>query len=160
LNSASTEKFAILARSYCEWAEGVPENPKQEALCALSLLTELCSCALTLPETFEDGEAENISGEDYALVFKRFGALPFNYYANCFDPLALPAEEPVVGDLADDLADIWRDLRAGLSLFDSGYKVAAARNWRFAFRIHWGRHAAAALYPLHCWLAEHDGDLQ
>ncbi|WP_169740685.1 DUF5063 domain-containing protein [Nevskia soli] len=160
MNSGATEKFAVLARSYCSWAEGTPESPKQEAIRALSLLTELYGCALTLPEVFEDGEVETISHEDYALVLKRFGALPFNFYANCFDPLAVPVEQPVVADLADDLADIWRDLKKGLSLFDAGHHVAAAWDWRFAFHTHWGRHAAAALHPLHCWLAQNVGDLR
>lgn len=62
--------------------------------------------------------------------------------------------DPVVGSLADDLADIWRDLRPGLDAMDAVQSAAADPetilwHWRWTFAYHWGRHAAAAIRVLH-----------
>ena len=53
-------------------------------------------------------------------VFTRAGNLPLNYYSEVFNPIPVPAEEPVVGDLADDIADIYGDIERGLKLLDVG----------------------------------------
>jgi hypothetical protein len=83
--------------------------------------------------------------------FRRFGSLPFNFYSECFNPLVVPAEEPVIADFADDLADIWRDVKPGLLLFRAGDR--AAGHWRFHFDVHWGHHATAAMYALQAWFS-------
>lgn len=119
-----------------------------------SRFIRLYTQAHLLPDVDEDGEAAEISDDEWTKVFKRFRALPFNYYGEVFNPLIVPAEEPVVADLADDLADIWRDLKPGLQLFEAGHHSAAAWHWRFLFKIHWGHHAIGALYALHYWFAE------
>lgn len=120
---------------------------------ALCHLTSLCRSALFLPDTYGDEEAEEVSLESRKQIFRRFGILPFSYYANCFDPLVVPGEEPVVANVADDLSDIWGDLKSGLSLYDAGHLSAAAWEWRQMFLSHWGHHASGAIYALHCWLA-------
>jgi Domain of unknown function (DUF5063) len=66
-----------------------------------------------------------------------------------FDPYESGAT-PVMGSLADDAADIYRDLRGGLSLIDvDGGLDNAVWEWQFGFEYHWGVHAASALYALH-----------
>lgn len=146
--------FADLAREYCTWAETAPPaSPAQEAATARRLLSRLYACVLDLP-VVEAGalDAPGVSLEAWKSVFKRFGALPVNYYSECFNPTAVPPEAPCVGDVADDLADIWRDLKGGLWLFDQGHVDAAVYEWNESFEIHWGRHAASALFVLHCWM--------
>ena len=60
--------------------------------------------------------------------------------------------------LADDLADIYRDVKNGLVAEQAG---AAARpndvlwTWRFAFESHWATHAADALRALQTALLVH-----
>lgn len=151
--------FAESARAFCDWAEGDASSAEIEVETARRHLARLYALALGLPVADSDeAEPTEISGEAWKAVFKRFGCLPINYYSVCFNPLAVPAEEPCIGDLADDLADIWRDLKRGLSLFDSGHIEAAIFEWRDNFNIHWGRHAASALYVLQCWTLESGGD--
>jgi Domain of unknown function (DUF5063) len=63
------------------------------------------------------------------------------------------AAEAVNLPLADDLADIWRDLKPGLM----GLETAADPNdviwhWRFTFFAHWGTHAVEAMRALHAQL--------
>jgi Domain of unknown function (DUF5063) len=123
------EQFADIVRRFCRRAESEPRDPISEAQTARRLLAELYLQAIDLPEAPSDADAPEIAQEQYQSVFRRFGALPFNYYSECFNPLAIPAEQPVTADLADDLADIWRDLKQGLALYESGSVEAAAWEW-------------------------------
>jgi uncharacterized protein DUF5063 len=71
-----------------------------------------------------------------------------------FDPLVVPQEETVTADLADDLADVWGDLKGGLLLLHQGDRVGATWHWAFHFSAHWGHHATAALYALQSWFSQ------
>ena len=148
------ERFAELARGYCSWAERESASSETEVEMAINYLAQLVATALELPHLFGDEEPKEIDGGEWERVYKRFGSLPFNYYSQVFNPLPLPPDEPVVGDLADDLADIWRDLKKGLVLYDAGRIQAAVWEWRNGFNSHWGRHAAGAFFALHCWRTE------
>jgi hypothetical protein len=83
-------------------------------------------------------------------VYRRFAALPVGKYSEIFDPSDVPAGEPVVGDVADDLADVYRDLIQGVRLEAAGRPRDALWQWLMNFHIHWGRHAVSALRALHC----------
>jgi hypothetical protein len=85
-------------------------------------------------------------------VYQRFGALPFNYYS-AVDPHEVPAKDFTVGDLADDLADIWVDVKFGLASYQVGRADEAARDWRWSFDAHWGQHAVGALFAIRSWAA-------
>lgn len=76
-----------------------------------------------------------------------------------FYPAKLFEEEPLTGDLADDLADVYRDLKPGLVLYEGGHIDEAVWHWNFHFNIHWGRHAAEALYAMHAFATDNDIDL-
>jgi hypothetical protein len=66
--------------------------------------------------------------------------------------------EVIRGSLADDFADIYRDLKNGLRL--SASKDVPPEDivfkWRLAFQINWGRHAIGALRVAHSLLVEND----
>jgi len=152
-NVETVARFAASARAYCAWVEGAAGTVTAEMASARRHLARLYAQALDLPQVeCGDVDAPHLSHEAWQRVFRRFAALPLNYYWTC-DPLVLePAAAPTMGDLADDLADIWRDLKGGLALFDAGHVQAAAWEWREHFQIHWGRHAASALYVIECWM--------
>jgi hypothetical protein len=146
------DQFADAARAFCDWAEGESAAEDIEAQTALRLLYRLFELAPQLPLTPNgDEEAEEITYEAWKAMFSRFGALPVNYYSECMDPLEVPSENVGIGDVADDLADIWSDLKQGLSLFDAGYVDTAVHEWRWRYQFHWGQHAAGALFVLQCW---------
>jgi hypothetical protein len=151
------EKFADRARAYCNWAEDA-HSPMTVAV-ALARLTELYLCALQLRDAFADEEATGIPHSEWRNVFDRFATLPLNHYSTCFDPLVIPAEEPVVGSIPDDFADIWRDVKGGLALYEAGYVEAAAWEWRFHFLHHWGQHSVRAIHALHSYLADNPCEL-
>ena len=148
---AATTRFASTAREYCLWAEAAPGET--DMWLAGRHLASLIAFALDLPDTARDANKPvTIPPDAWRTIFQRFGELPVNYYNNCVDPLHACGAEPTLGDLADDLTDIWRDLKGGLILFDAGHAAAAAFAWRETFIIHWGRHASSALYVMQCWL--------
>jgi hypothetical protein len=149
---SSLDAFAAAAHEYCAWAEGDSRGALDDARIARTLLAELYRRAVDLPELEDcDVTAPEIPNDEYQTMFRRFGSLPFNFYSECFNPLVVPAEEPVIADFADDLADIWRDVKPGLLLFRAGDR--AAGHWRFHFDVHWGHHATAAMYALQAWFS-------
>ena len=101
----------------------------------------------------------SVSDDEWKAVFEySLAQLPLRHYGEVYDPLLMPPEEPVVGDVADDIADIYRDVATGLRLFDAGDEAEALWEWGFLFRIHWGEHASSAIRVLHAYLAQEDAD--
>ncbi|MDM5180781.1 DUF5063 domain-containing protein [Massilia sp. DJPM01] len=151
MNAITT--FVESVRAFCQWAEGDLLPGDAQMSIARRHLAHLYAQALDLPQRECDwgDDAAAISHEAWSAMFKRFGALPVNYYSECANPLDVPCGETMIGDLADDLADIWRDLKHGLPLFDGGAADAAVFHWREHFIIHWGSHAASALNVLQYW---------
>lgn len=154
----TAEQFAIAARMYCAWAEGEPLDSHSDARTARMLCAELLRRAIDLPQIFADAPEGKEHSKDRRRVYHRLASLPVNMYSTCSDVLLVPPDPPAVGDLADDLADIWLDLRNGLELWESGYHSAATWYWRFHFETHWGRHVTSALHVLQTWLGENNDD--
>ncbi len=152
----SITHFATVARSFCAWAEAQPGAVEAEAKMALRLLADLSSAIMATPSLgrCEVVEGERISNKEWKDIYRRFGSLPFNYYSTFFNPTKVNEDESVVGDLADDLADMYRDIKDGLRLYDHGHIAEAVWSWRNSFQTHWGRHATNALYVLHTWWAD------
>lgn len=146
--------FVGAVRDFCAWCES-PRDQSSERLAfdTSRHLARLYAAALDLPEVDIDDfpDPEPVSAEAKRSMFVSFAGLPFNYYREVFFSNVEQVDEPVVGDLADDLTDIYCDLRDGLALFDSGNEPAAVWYWRFSFGIHWGRHAVCALRAIHCY---------
>lgn len=68
-------------------------------------------------------------------------------YWEVFDPYV--EANPVAGSLAEDVLDVYRDIRRGLTLWDASQMQNAIWEWRFGFDAHWGDHAIDALRALH-----------
>lgn len=64
----------------------------------------------------------------------------------------------MVGDLADDVADIFRDVMRGLQLYTLNYRAAAGWEWVMSLQSHWGEHATSAIRALHCWIVQNEPD--
>jgi hypothetical protein len=146
--------FSTVAEAFCVWAEGPAGDELWEALTARRLLARAYVAALDLPPSGPESEAEGPGALSREAIYRRFGALPFNYYSEA-DPLIVPASDTMTGDLADDLADVWSELKVGLLLHQAGKTHEAAHEWRWRFDAHWGQHAVSALHALHSWLAAH-----
>ena len=146
--------FIRTASAFCEWCEHPKNTDAQELRVeAMRQISGLYAAALELPvcELPDTGhEADVIPSAFKNQIFKSFGALPVNYYREVFDPSLDNDDPPSIGDVADDLTDMYCDVLSGLSLFERGHETDALWHWRFTFDAHWGRHATSALHALHC----------
>ena len=110
-------QFYETAKEFCRWSEEGPFEDEDEAYTALRLVSSIYHQALTLPGVnCEDDElsGEGITKLDSKHIHRRFGSLPFQYYFEVFHPVTKKPEEPVTGDIADDLMDIYIDLKEGM----------------------------------------------
>jgi hypothetical protein len=156
------QSFAGHARRFQRWILESQPVGSAAAREALIELTGLYGAALGLPSPFlAKNQTEHAARVDDA-EFNRgrtwCARLPFQYYGEVFDPTVVPPEEPVVGDVADDIADVYRDVVTGLRLFDAGLFDDALWEWGFGFRSHWGKHATDAIRAIHHWLASNEPD--
>jgi hypothetical protein len=134
------------AERFCAWAEGEHHlliDARQHVL-------ELMACIPPLQHLRYAGSSESDfprrGHEAWTHDIKRFSDLPFQFYRVVFDPHDLDAiDEPVMGNLQDDLADIYGDLWHGLQAYRGGDSDEAISLLVDSYFFHWGRHASSAL---------------
>jgi hypothetical protein len=155
------EHFAGIVRRYCAWAENPLADVETEMQTARKLLAEL-HAVISLPdlETGDNIELEDITTKEWKSVATRFSSLPVDGYWLVFDPIKEQENDTVYTTVADDLADIYRDTKYGLRLFDAGHVAEAIWEWKFHYKIHWGWHLLGAQRVIHFWFFNHgDEDL-
>ena len=152
------ERFANIVHRYCAWAENPLADAETEMQTARLLLAEL-HAVIFLPEfeTDDDVKLEDVTAEEWKTVVARFVNLPVDGYWLVFDPIESQENETVYAPLADDLADIYQNIKYGLRLFDAGHIAEAIWEWKFHFKIHWGWHLLEAQKVVHFWFV-HNGD--
>lgn len=157
---AVARRFCDEARCFVAWADGTTALALSAPL-ALRRVVALYAAALELPQPWSERVSPESSAEPPWMgarlnaVRTRAAAIPLQHYGEIFSPHVV-TDEPVVGDLADDLMDIYRDVAMGLYLHDAGFIDDAIWQWGFNFQIHWGKHASSAIRALHCYLAQED----
>lgn len=146
--TATVEEFRMAAEEFCGLAEAGRPLVAGDLWLIRGLLLRLL---LHLPAVEAHPQAVETAGRrpgevEFARAVRRFADLPFSFYRMVFDPHDLEADdEPVMGLLADDLADIYRDLAVGLDQARKGNLEAACFDWCLSYRTHWARHAVHAL---------------
>ncbi|MFM8900949.1 MAG: DUF5063 domain-containing protein [Burkholderiales bacterium] len=150
-HASQVHAFAEIARGFCVWCESTSGAATQGDQTAI-WLCRLQAAALSLPEVgFENSDGlPELSADLLAHATTNLAAFNGYYYRECFDPDPMLSDDPVIGDVGDDLLDIYKDLRAGLVLFDCGRATDPLWHWSFLHRVHWGRHAVGAIFALHC----------
>ena len=155
--------FVEAARTFCRLVETDAPEPDRWMLQILVAVADLYAAAHHLPvpdldsASIDPEDRFDLTSSEYREVFLRVGRrLGENrYYTYCFDIADLSADQqsPGIGDLADDLADIYRDIKPGLRAWDANvaeYVSDIIFEWKdLLFRTHWGRHAVDALRALH-----------
>ena len=150
--SNKIRKFAIVAERYCQWAESLKPHDIINLNDLLILLSELLNNVLLIPDVDPSDSDEDINGishEEWTKIHKWFTPLQFQYYREFFDPHDFKEDEPVTGDLHDDLADIYRDLKPALLLYKNDKTVDAAFEWKSTFGHHWGEHLLSAMRAIY-----------
>ena len=141
-----TERMVEVAKAYCELIEQTARNnPPQGWLNNVAaLLPRINAAVASLEGESQDGFSPSPDMDArfdlYARLHDLLGEL--DAYWLEFDPIGDEACRS--GSLADDLTDIYCELKSGLELVrrkdgNNGTRKAVA-NWRTGYRQHWGRH--------------------
>ena len=173
-------QFGSVARKFCTTVDTAADLEKDQFLLQIyRILPDLLIEAIRLPDTdpWKRNEPEDGS-EDFPVqgtaqeTNRRGWSILYNLlkeklgqddlYWMVFDPTS-EDNETIRGSLADDIADVYGDLKESLSLMDKNAIIAevAIWNWRLLFYSHWGDHALSALRTIHKLLDEkiEDGEL-
>jgi hypothetical protein len=161
---AAFSDFRSIAAELCAIVDTAPSLDRVVMLSRLyGILPRLIHQAIELPRvSCSDGDtrieirkARMKTGDWdrlYQLLKERLG--DWNLYWQVFDPTK--DSEAIHGSLADDIADIYRDLNDGLGFEnpDLALQRDAVWSWRFGFYSHWGKHAIDALRTIHFLLED------
>jgi hypothetical protein len=178
----AAERFGAIAGRYCAIVDSAAQLEKTAFLLQVyRILPELIGEAIRLPDT--DPWQRNVPdnpddlGQDlskpranldigyeawknlYEPLKEKLGGS--DLYWEVFDPIT--ESEAIRASLADDIADVYRDLTEGLKLKkeDGAVLAEVVWEWRLLFYSHWGDHAINALRTIHRLLGEklEDGDI-
>ena len=160
------ERFGAVARKYCDIVDSAPSLEKSDLLARMyEVLPGLIDAAIHLPDVSVSEDTEGKPNENsshgpstarmtgpewqelYQSLKKKLGDA--DLYRMVFD--ATRDSEAIHGSLADDIADIYRDLREGIVLLEES-KVSPEDviwEWRLGFNSHWGEHALSALKTIY-----------
>jgi hypothetical protein len=154
--------FRDAADRFCLLLESDPLDRELWIGNVLSAVADVYARAHKLPSNLEldvdPPDDFDVGDDDYYQVVRRVHSVlaEQSYYWSYFDPTEMDSsEKPDCGDLGDDLADIYRDLKPGLRAWRTDrdeYLAAIVFDWRDApFQAHWGVHAVDAMRALH-WI--------
>jgi hypothetical protein len=145
------KSFVREATTFCRLIEEHRQLSRKKFLSRISVvLPRIYAWACELPQTGSKGKypLSRVTRKKWNACFeslmRKLG--PYDKYWDCFNPYV--EDELVARSLADDLADIYGDLKPGLVALVSGEKgatQAALWEWRLLFDSHWAHHATGAL---------------
>jgi hypothetical protein len=155
--------FVEAARQFCGLMEERPADVKAWVRSLLPALSELYAYALGLHnvELIDSNDRTltkfEISHDEWRSLYHRLSVQLGHdaWYWMTFEPMKTQVEkaEKVIGNLADDLADVYRDVVPGLRAWntqDDALLDEIVFQWaRGGFEIHWGSHAVDAMGILH-----------
>jgi hypothetical protein len=166
----AAERFGAVAERFCAIVDGAAHLEKTAFLLQVyRMLPELIGEAIRLPDTdsWQRNEPDDPDdlGQDLSKPRANFdigdeawGGLyqslkeklgDSNLYWEVFDPIT--ESEAIRASLADDIADVYRDLTKGprCKKEDGAIVAEAVWEWRLLFYSHWGDHAISALRTIH-----------
>ena len=159
--SEAAGRFRDIASRFCSLVDTASSMNREFLLLELySVLPKLTDAAIELPKVeLPDGD-DPVPGkgdmrasirqrqEEWSVLYKSLKEklADWDLYHCVFDPTK--DNEVIFGSLADDIADIYRDLNVGLILCEM-QPAQAIFEWRFLFHSHWGQHAMDALRTIH-----------
>ncbi len=152
-DATAIDSFAELARGFCHWCENTSITVSHASQAA-SWLCKLYAAGLELPKVgmgYWDDDLPVLPQIQLENVKRNLSGLNGFYYRDYFDPdPAILESDPELGDVGDDLLDIYQDLKRGAVDFELGKLGGALWYWSRMHSDHWGRHAVGAIYAFHC----------
>jgi hypothetical protein len=136
----ATQQMADLAERFCQLVERFDEKGMETWLVEMSALLpqlEEAVSALGQNEDMSIYESTTDYDERFELFTRLYNALGerdgYNYEYDSMQGQRLS------GSLADDITDIYFDLKRGLKLLANNPKLAA-RDWQHSYELHWRHH--------------------
>jgi uncharacterized protein DUF5063 len=170
-NEVGANRFASVAQHFCSVVDSAPNLDRIELLLQVyRVLPRLIGEAISLPnvelnddESQEEEKRKSLArarvrlndaqwGQLYEFLKEKLG--DWNLYWQVWDPTK--DNEAIHGSLADDIADIYRDVKEGLVLREAQQALPEDNiwEWRLGFYSHWGKHAIDAMRTIHFLLEE------
>ena len=151
-------EFVAVANEYCKYAVHASELKGDEMLKILQRLLPFlylkASLLPTLDPFFDNGNEKFVTETDWLRIhdtFKdKFGTA--NDYMEVFDDKINESEGPVISSLAENMADIYQDLKDFLLLYQTGTQEVmndAVWECRMNFENLWGQKLANSLRAIH-----------
>jgi len=147
------------AREYCSLIESIDEMEQQEWFQQLAILLPRLHAAIVglgHPEAME----RHVPAPDFEDRFELFSRLHVTLgerdaYWMEFD--IAQDGQTMSGSLADDLTDIYFDLRDGLHTLERDPRDSqrAVTDWQTGYEVHWGQHLLDAERHLYALQASH-----
>jgi Domain of unknown function (DUF5063) len=150
-DSGAVNTFVEVSRVYVALIDGASRWRHTDTFLAkvYPALSDVLAAALRLPDSRVIGE-ESLSAtvglDRWNVKYQRLGQLlgGRNTFWEVFNPRE--EESPIAGTLADALAEVWSNLRAGLEHLEAGEPLdEVVWLWRFGFWSLWGHHLTDAL---------------
>ncbi|MFZ0281909.1 MAG: DUF5063 domain-containing protein [Bacteroidales bacterium] len=156
--SRNVVEFVAAANEFCKYQEHASEVKGEEMLKILQrLLPFLYLKASLLPAlepVFEDGNEKFVTESDWFRIHdtlkEKFGTA--DDYLEVFDERINDTDGPVVSSLAENMADIYQDLKDFLLLYQTGTQEVmndAVWECRMNFEQYWGQKLTNSLRAIH-----------
>ncbi len=154
-------EFVAVANEYCSYAEQAEGFEKRDFIDkSRKILSLLYYKATLLPRTepfYEEGNEKFVTEEDWNhvhhAILKKLGK--HNDYPEVFDPVYRDTEDQVGGSIAEDMADIYQDLRDFLMVYRMGtVELMNDSLWEciLNFEQYWGQKLVNSLRAIHSLL--------
>ncbi|MDR2130156.1 MAG: DUF5063 domain-containing protein [Odoribacteraceae bacterium] len=151
-------EFTTVAKEFCDLVERVTGEEKKQFLVQLQQLLPLIYLkGSLLPECESDETGMNeeiVTEEDYNFLHKHIWQLMAgdDEYLEVFDDNMRYSETPVVASIAENVCDIYQDLKNFISSYQHGMlDVIQEALWQLNanFELYWGRACVSVLRAIH-----------
>lgn len=163
--SSPVIEFVAVANEYCNFAENAVSFPKrdflQKSARILPLLYYKASLLPVMDSAFEEGNEKYVTENQYEFIrlaiISKLGS--HNDYQEVYDPVYRESDEPSYGSLAEDIADIYQDLKDFIMVYRVGtveIMQEALFEIRTRFEQYWGQRLVNALRVIHSLITGED----
>ena len=147
-----TKELLAIARRYCSVIESLDDG-NRESLTQLNEILPRLHAAMTAVPSHEEGSYDpSVDLDQRFELFSRLHRLLGDLDGYWMEYDVAPDRQEMSGSLADDLTDIYCELKNGLKRLDGSDDTGRTLGrWRAGFCKHWGQHVVDAerhLYAL------------
>jgi hypothetical protein len=147
-----TNELLAIARRYCSVIESLDDGNRESLTQLNEILPRLHAAMTAVPSNEEGSYDPNVDLDQRFELFSRLHRLLGDLDGYWMEYDVAPDRQEMSGSLADDLTDIYCELKNGLNRLDGSDDTGRTLGrWRAGFCKHWGQHVVDAerhLYAL------------